>query len=556
MKSPRKALLLALLAAWGSNAPLRAADEPVVLLPPLIVEESRTKKARPWYYAEGPGFEVLSRCSENITEEFARSFYRANQLLQILVPPQFQAKLSVPQEILLYQNEMVKQLPPEMLREMTRINPGSVDFVFSPVWVVPNLTLRDSDLDATYTIVDERVFDGSAMRVAPEAVRHALESRTPPLPPWFIEGVMALYQRANQRSNSLELPPFFWVTQTETSLLRADAQHPRSLLPLADLFGAPASISGVIAPDTVAKPWRHQAALFIRWALDGKKATRRNAFFKFVEMASAAPASEAMFQECFGLDYADVQERLSDYLPQAVKLGLSVGAEKSFPRLKLAVRGATVAEIARIKGDWERLSVNHVRRQYPALTAKYLEQSRLTLLQPYERGERDPALLAVLGLSYCDAGEEKTARGFLEAAARAEINRPRVYLELAQLHYAEFLRDRGVPLTSLQVQEVLAPLRRARALSPPLPALYDLTARVLSRADRPPTAEELDWIAEGARLFPFNPTLVLQAATFHVRYGEKSTAAQLVERGREIAGDEIARSQFEQLGAALTRRTE
>ena len=40
------------------------------------------------------------------------------------------------------------------------------------------------------------------------------------------------------------------------------------------------------------------------------------------------------------------------------------------------------------------------------LTPKYLEQARRTLKRGYDRDERDPRLLAVLGLCEIDAGND------------------------------------------------------------------------------------------------------------------------------------------------------
>jgi hypothetical protein len=310
-----------------------------------------------------------------------------------------------------------------------------------------------------------------------------------------------------------------------------------------------------LARDTLAFPWRNQSALFVRWAFDGKKRSRRDALFKFVAQASEGPVTEAMFQECFGFDYADGYDRLSDYLPLAVGTPLSISPDKPAKRLELDVRAASRAEVARIKGEWERLSVNYIRSHYPLLTNRYLQQSRTTLLHAYDEGERDPGLLAVIGLGYCDAGEEKDARPFLESAAEGNVVRPRALFELARLRYAGWLPPNPTDrFSASQVEAMLEPLRRLREQSPPLPAAYDLVARILLQADRAPNSDELAWVAEGARLFPFHSYLAYQAAQIHVRYGPKSTAESLVERGRENAGDDATRQRFEALNTLLARR--
>lgn len=553
MKSLRGVAFLALLVSAASAQPRPEADDPIIQLPPLIVEESRKTAARPWHYAEGPGFEVLSRCSESTTADFARGFHRANHLLQILVPAEFQVNLSCPHALLLYRTDMVRQLPAEIVAEMTRLNPARISGPFS-VKVLPNMALRDSDFDATYSVVDEYAFYSDAIRIAPEALRWRLESRTPALPRWFIEGVMRLYGTAHFQSGSVNLTPHFWINSAETKALRANREHPRSLLPLEELFKTRYQTPDLI-PDPAAQLWRDQAALFIRWAFDGKKRARRDALFKFVHKASEAPATEAMFEECFGFDYADAKDRLSDYLSQAVNHPLSISSVTALPRLNLHVRGATPGELARVKGDWERLSTNYVRVRFPSLTSKYQDQARLTLLRAYDQGERDPDLLAAIALSYCDAGEAKAARPFLEQATSGKTRRTRAHVELAWLRYHEYFPGEGAQFSDAQIEEILQPLRSARKLPPPLPESYELAARVLSRGDRTPTMDELTWILEGVIFFPRNSMLIYQAAHLHVLHGAKSVANLLIRHGLAISHDDATRSQFEKLGAALALRS-
>ena len=56
-------------------------------------------------------------------------------------------------------------------------------------------------------------------------------------------------------------------------------------------------------------------------------------------------------------------------------------------------------------------------------------------IAPYVRGERDPRLLAALGLDEKLAGHDERARKFLEAAAAGIAVRARAWLELARLRF-------------------------------------------------------------------------------------------------------------------------
>ncbi|HEX2855510.1 MAG TPA: hypothetical protein VHO24_19905 [Opitutaceae bacterium] len=533
-------------AASPASAPTAANQEPaeaVFQLPPLIVAETRTTAGRPWFYVAGPGFEVLSRSSEDSTADFARDYHRATQLLELLVPAELQVKLSSPSILFLYRKDMVAQIPAEIVAAMSG----------SRALVLPNMALHDVDLEAVYTLIGEYSYARDNMRIATEAVWRRMETRTPPVPAWFIEGIMQLYPSARFLADSVELPPLFWINKTETEALRQNRNHPRSLLALSELFKG-RSQDDRLAPNTAAYPWKHQAALFIHWALDYKKRDRRTALYKFVRRASEAPVTEAMFEECFGLGFADVQERLSDYLPRAVDRPVPVWPDEKISRPKPRVRIASPTEVARIKGEMERLFANHVRTRYPSLTPKYQEQARLTLLRAYDQGDRDPNLLAAIGLSYCDAGEGKSARPFLDQAAEGGTLRTRAYFELAALHYREGLPPEGGKFTAAQTEEILQPLRTARNLLPPLAGAYDLLARTLWRTERTPTSDELAWLAEGVTLFPRNSPLIYRIAQLHVLHGSKSAANALIKHGLEISRDDAGRSQFEKLNAALALR--
>ncbi len=548
-------LLLALCATVGLLAAVARAQDRVVQLPPLIVEESRKDKDdHPWRYAEAPGFEVLSRCGDSSAGDFARGFSRINWLVTALVPESLLTQLSAPQLLLLCTSEQVRELPREIAASAQRPRPGEDTPNRARIDVLPNLTLRDEDFIATYSIIHERLFNGDSMKLTPETFRERLEQRTPALPRWFIEGVMRLYQSSHTDRTEFTLNPAFWVTFDETKALRNEPDHARSIMALGEMFRARTAAEAG-APDTLAAPWHAQSALFIRWALDGgKKKSRRDALWRFVARSAESGATEELFQQCFGLDYADAQERLSDYLPTAAKNSLTLAPLTPQPKLKVAFRNATPAEIARIKGDWERLSVTYVRSAYPSAATNYLEQSRLTLTHATDRGERDPRLLAVLALSYCDNNQYTDALPLLESAATAEVKRPRIYFELARLRYLTLSQDlpkADSRFNDIQTASILDPLRTARALTPPSTTAYDLAARTLLRAERSPTAEDIAWIAEGARLFPQNVVLNLQAAAVHLRFGAMPETEEFINHGLSLDLDASSRRAFEQLRTKL-----
>jgi len=120
----------------------------------------------------------------------------------------------------------------------------------------------------------------------------------------------------------------------------------------------------------------------------------------------------------------------------------------------VTVRRATDAEVGRIKGEAFRLSGQD-------------EAARREFVVAYLRGERDPQLLASLGLMARQHHDDTRARTYLEAVAAATptVPRPRAYLELARLRSADLTaKSAGRSLEAPQLAEVLQPLFTAQRL--------------------------------------------------------------------------------------------
>src|SRR6218665_2878129 len=60
----------------GSEQPVNPPVEMTVRLPPFVVTEVRD--GLPWKYGRAGNFEVLSLCSENLTQEFVTSLMRGS----------------------------------------------------------------------------------------------------------------------------------------------------------------------------------------------------------------------------------------------------------------------------------------------------------------------------------------------------------------------------------------------------------------------------------------------------------------------------------------------
>lgn len=547
------ALMAGLRLAAADDAPAPAGSDRVVELPPLMVVEPT--KGPPWHYLETPNLEILSRCSDEAAVHLAEEMHRLQHLLTVLLPENLQARRTVPDIAVMYNEETKPAVAQEVVagaKEIDQARRERSDRGEVRYSSLPNLRLTDRDGTAAFFVIDEQSFPQAPIALLPDYIRFVVRNRTPALPPWFVEGFVELYAQGDYEKNSVTLNPIEWGSATDTKNLKSDPDYPRTLVPLADFFTQPPPAGDLPG----ALLWRSQAALFLRWTMDGENHPRREGLWKFVtRVGDGAPVTEDAFRECFGLGYMDAQERISDYLAQAVIGSVHFNPEKAAPLPKLTPRIATELDIARLKGDLERLEIAWVKARYPQLAQKYLEQARRTFARAYDQGQRDPRLLAVMGLCEADAGNDEGARKYLESALRGGAMRPRASYELARLRYAEMKKSPAAPgdrLSAEQATTVLQPLAPARTAAPPLLETYALTADVWSHSVPALTRENLAVLDDGVAYFPRNVPLIYQAAWLNARQGFTAEADALITRGLNAGPDAAFRTRFEQLRAKLS----
>ena len=560
--------LLPVLCGLGVMAPAAAEPtkvEMTVQPPPFIIEQAAGPK---WRYTRIPRFEILSRCHDLTTEQLALAFHRANQLLGLVLPERFQLALDVPQALIFYDEElwpvaeqqavaaMLKSHPPAradglpvpgapprvQLEPITGSKlvgasppPGTAvrDSFFS------NLMLTDADSITTFALVSKSNIDPQRSYLTTAYVRNLLQNRAPALPDWFTAGFMRLYDRMAFEGNTITVKPLRWdaavvqpslaeseIAQSATPLRARRAlelgQQPLALANPAEQFrrNTPATkpkesapepglrlpleglVEGVV-PAGDLSPWLEQAELLVSWALDPANG-RAEAFWTWLDRAGTESATETLFQECLGLDYAAATRSLIAYSAnhRGIRWELPEALSRPPPDPLL---DATPLQIARLKGEWERLEARYVRKNQPDLEDHYVSLARRTLRRAYDRGDRDPRLVASLGLLELDAGNKTEAITLLEEAVQREAVRPRAYYELARLRYDHLFgrstRNDG-KFTAAQVATVVEPLLAGMKQSPPLDAAYELLAHVSAQSVAPPSDEVLAALEKGARLFP------------------------------------------------------
>ncbi|MEO5961127.1 MAG: hypothetical protein ABIZ49_02620 [Opitutaceae bacterium] len=524
---PRVAFLGGLLVIHtpGLHAQATATDGPTVMLPPMMVEERGIPLQ--WRYVGLPRLEILSVCDERTTTEVVRRLRRLDALLSVILPERFMARTAVPETLILVDEKAGQAHSREVIAEIVRQGRTRVQFL-------PNIRLMDVDATTVFTVV--RPASPASFTYATDRIAYFTERRTPHLPDWFLEGMLGFYEQ-------LELADREIVVRS--AAFRSDPERPRTLLPMEEFFAR--SRNRTETPDLDAV-WRAQCALFVRWAVVENNAAHREALWKFIDRLEQEPMSEALLREHFGQGYSDLRDELSDYLSSTARQRTTIAVPPT-PIPRPAIRPATELEVARIRGDWERMEIAYVRQRSPAYVEKYVDRARRTLRRAYDRGERDPRLLASLGLTELDAGDPDAARPLLEAAVEGRVVRPRAYYELARLRFEAAVKETGAngKFSAQQTADAIAPLLAAHRQEPPLPQNYALITRVLARSDTPPTSEQLIALHEGARNFPQVSELVLRVAIFHLANDQPTAAATLTEIGLRHARDPAMRARLARL---------
>lgn len=538
--------------------------EPAVELPPMIIEE--TSKAPTWLYVFAGDTEFLSRCTESTTRDFVTAQLRIHQLLREFVPAEFLAKDAIP---------MVSILVPQ------GSTPGGSDAVFRAMLdeeeakaqrgekaaegkgldssaagryrFFPNLRLDDRDMTAVFTYWEEGSLKSDQLAVSAGFLSARLARRTPMLPQWVIEGVTGLFEQADVHSGPITLWPFRWISPEDTEGLQRDPESRRVLLPCTQLFAPDALLGPGHQHEVRSAAWRAQTALFVRWALDPANGPARGQFWKLVERVSSEPMSERVFTECFGFGYSDLMDRLSDYLPTAVRepVKLPVAGSTTVPRVE--IQPASPAQVARLRGEWERLEIPMVRSKHPQFLARYAKQAQQTFYRATTRGERDPQLMAALGLCELEAGNLAAARPALEAAVAAHVVRPRVYFEVARMRWEEL--SRGEPKTrrfaAAQLQPVLDPLRQAIRQTPLLPEVVLLMAEVCLRGTERPAPGDFEAMVAAAPKLRRYAEVGLQTAMLQYQTGRRTDAVATLASAGEFVAEPAMRTRYRELQAMI-----
>ncbi|MBI4626601.1 MAG: hypothetical protein HY736_25705 [Verrucomicrobia bacterium] len=515
--------------------PLEPPVGPVIELPKFEVTDSRLlPPPENWRYAAIPGFEVLSNISERETKRFMQDFLLLQEAVNVIMPALRGGGVSVPTSLILAGrgDGFNRFVPADRGDDRYRTNSlffddperGAivVDFALAELLLEDNTTQESDPYRSFYK----------------EYFRFLIRRMSGQKPPaWFEEGLVQLFSSIDFTKkwiNFAQVGDGFGGERTgdfNTLLVQ------RALMSFPELFSEQRGQSRSTF-------WSAQAYAFVHMCLYGRGQIYQKPFVQFLTRIGNEPPTEEIFVECFKKDYKKMLLELRGYIGFTDYKSLRYTAKKgqALPEPPpVTLRPANEAEVGRIVGETLRLGGHG-------------EKAHLALIAPYIRGERDPALLAALGLDERMAKHDERAQKFLEAAAKGGVVRPRAYLELARLRLA------GGPagntgdekrLEAGQVAHVLEPLLLAHRQPPPMAEVYELIATVWMRSEKPPTREDLTVINQGVNHFSRRPTLLWRAATLNLRHGDPEIAREIVTYALRVLPPSVPRMAFEQLAAEL-----
>ncbi len=511
---------------------VRAVDRPpvpaeIVELPKFEVSDNRVLlPPESWHYAEIPGFTILSNISERETKRFVRDFLLLQDALTVLMPALGRGETAVPTSLILCggANGFDRFMPADRGDDVYHTNSVFFDDPERAAIVV-DFAMTELQLDATTTVQSDP-YQGFYK----EYFRHLIRRQSGHPPAWFEEGLVQLLAAIDFNKNWITFAQIGeGATAKDTDFSRLLAG--RELLPLPELFARKAE------QDNPA--WTAESYAFVHMCLYGRGKRYQAGFAKFVARLGTEEPGEALFKECFKMSFREMESELRAYLGftdhKWIQMVMNKGQSLAEPP-PVVLRDATEAESGRILGEVLRFGGHGI-------------EAHLALIAPYIRGAREPQLLAALGLDERAAGHDERAIKFLESAARAQVTRPRAYLELARLRYeaAQAPDSAGGALTPAQVTSVLAPLATARNQPPPMAEIYELTAEVWAHSAQPPTRADLKVINQGVVTFPRRPLLLVHAADLNLRYGDPEDARRIVLHALSFLPNSPARMAIEQV---------
>ena len=595
----------------GSDAVAAAARENAVRMERFIVSATRVER-NPWRYVALPGFEVLTRASDEKTTWWLDSLQRGLWLQNDLMPKDWLPAAPVPYMVII-DDENLDVAPLGQPHSQPIILHAPKDaLTWGQLAEKTNLATEPiGAFDEDTTAVNTNLYTADTKILAYGSISlERLQRCSPPLPRWLMAGLLGkdagvlregfdLFTDPDQGAfrwtkswiRKAVGPGTLWISldQTKELITRLGrVKWPKiEMLHLGRLF------SEDPPPEEDLALWESEAALFVRWGLMGPgrdEPALSHAFLELVRRARTEPVTERVFTECFGFGYEAMEGKLDTYLREVVARPMTVYIDMPITFPRTAMKEATADQIGRILGDWLRMQGISLRDSDPFVSREFLFASGRMLerayrddnglppdVQPPTGGTtataaprnstlgapvamkpfvvsadriHDVSLLAVYGLYEHDMGEDAKARQFLESAVKLGAVRPRAHLVLAELRYLEAGKNPQGARGGISAQQAASILEPIQSI-PRTPEAAHLVVETWSHCDSKPTSGDVPPIADGVAHFPRDTDLAYSSASILAQAGFGAEAGALIDKGLVFVSRQSTRDYFEQLRATL-----
>lgn len=573
-------VILSLFACASAHADLPPTQvESRIELPKYTVTDSQPlPKPEEWRYTAFDGFEVLSKVSDRTTRRTIEDFRRFGSALELVWPALLQ-KSQVPITLILCDNKQFDSFVPESTKINNSLQGTASLFLDQGPRSALVIDVAGGVLNVNADHLAPGIFNANGIITSGIEINHEeqlkreyvhlLLSRVKPrMPAWLEEGIAQLLRGMQIGDRRIQFAKLedpseisfeqYAAIQQSTLSSADDVRVPiyaaaedrdfQTALARSALMGFPELFAvqrdSALAKNAIGSSWAKQSYAFLHMCLYGSDRRFQKGMLTFIKRLGNEPASEALFKECFGVSYRSMGATLRGYITGATYRSMDYRAlkgEKFFSdQLPLVIRDATQSEIGRIKGE-------------TYLLAGHDEAAQQELVTAYRRGERDPQLLAALGLFEEARGDEDTSTKFLKMAVEQKVSRPEAYLSLAKKYYAEAKAAAGEkPFFKEEEVATISSLLRTAAQQPPVMSdVYEVLANTWQRSPLKIDQTDTSLLIRGSLQFPLHLRLIYQTAGFCADTQQFKEAHALADHGITYAADPDTRQIFTALKTSL-----
>lgn len=380
--------------------------------------------------------------------------------------------------------------------------------------------------------------DGAQRIIFHEYVHHLFRTAEQDPPVWFGEGMAELLAGMRVAGDRLEIG---WPNTGRLAVLRRE-----KLLPLETLFAVDHQSPIYRSNDHTGLFYAESWALMHYWHF-GDSGLAEEAVARFLKAAGNKKSEQARdlrgwFKECFGMDYAEMERRLEQY----ISTGSFRYGRQPLPKLEpastYAVRAVTRDEI-------------RVRLAELSLRVNRAALAKLVLLEAIEKNPSDPRPFESLGLEALMDRDENGARDRWEQAVLAGTTNVAIYRELGLLESRAWFQqfDYNFRLSRETTERLRARLGRSIEYAPDQSAAYEMLAWIEAFSEDPSIAN-INLVQTHFPSLQRQPRTLLALALVRARLSKPDDARALLDQLDRMNPDDLTAYAAEIIRAKLDGR--